>query len=57
MARPTIAQVLELASLDPRVKEGELELDRDAAKVSRPDPEEDEGGAYVQVWMWVPYNQ
>ncbi len=57
MARPPIAQVLELAKRDPRLREGDLELDENA-KVSRPDdPKEDDGGAYVQVWMWVPYDQ
>ncbi len=56
MARPTIEQVRKLAKRDPRLREGDLELD-DNAKVSRPDPKEDEGGAYVQVWMWVPYDK
>ncbi len=56
MARPSIAEVLELASQDPRLSEGDLELDENA-KVSRPDPKDDDGGAYVQVWMWVPYDE
>ncbi len=43
MARPTIEQVRKLAKRDPRLREGDLELDTNA-KVSRPDPKEDEGG-------------
>lgn len=43
-------KILELASEDPRLKDGDLELDN-GAKVS----EGDDNGAYVQVWMWVPF--
>jgi len=44
-------KILELASNSPMLKDGELELDNNA-KVS----EGDDNGAYVQVWMWVPFD-
>ena len=43
-------RILALASQDPKLRDGELELDSDA-KVS----EGDDNGAYVQAWMWVPF--
>lgn len=44
-------QILELARKNENLHEGELELD-DNAKIS----EGDDNGAYVQVWMWVPFD-
>jgi hypothetical protein len=44
-------KILELASQSQKLRDGELELD-DNAKVS----EGDDNGAYVQVWMWVPFD-
>lgn len=43
-------RILEIASRDPRLRGGGLELDSNA-KVS----EGDDNGAYVQVWMWVSF--
>jgi hypothetical protein len=43
-------EIYEVASGDPRLKDGDLELDN-GAKVS----EGDENGAYIQVWMWVSF--
>ena len=42
--------VVELARTDPRVHEGELEID-DNAVVSFAG----ENGAYVQAWLWVDF--
>lgn len=51
MAKKTRKQnILELASQMLLLRDGELELDSDA-KVS----EGDDNGAYVQTWMWVPF--
>ncbi len=44
-------EIRKLASESPKLKEGELELDSNA-KVS----EGHDNGAYVQVWMWVPFD-
>lgn len=45
-------RILELARQNQNLHEGELELD-DNAKIS----EGDDNGAYVQVWMWVPFDE
>lgn len=42
--------VLELARKDPRVHEGELEIDENAVISSG-----DDNGAYVQAWLWVDF--
>jgi hypothetical protein len=44
-------QILAIARQSPNLRDGELELD-DNAKVS----EGDDNGAYVQTWMWVPFD-
>lgn len=44
-------QILALARKNPNLREGELELD-DNARVS----EGDDNGAYIQTWMWVPFD-
>jgi hypothetical protein len=43
-------EIYKVASEDPRLKDGDLELDN-GAKVS----EGDDNGAYIQVWMWVSF--
>lgn len=42
--------VLELARSDPRVREGELEIDDNAVVSWGFD-----NGAYVQAWLWVSF--
>ena len=42
--------IWDLASHNDLLRDGELELDQ-VAKVS----EGDDNGAYIQTWMWVPY--
>lgn len=42
--------IFDLASRNPMLRDGELELDL-GAKVS----EVEDNGAYVQTWMWVPF--
>lgn len=44
-------KIIELARRSDKLRDGELELD-DNAKIS----EGDDNGAYVQVWMWVPFD-
>lgn len=44
-------KIIALARQNENLHEGELELDENA-KVS----EGDDNGAYVQVWMWVPFD-
>lgn len=48
--RLTRAEILELAAQDDRVREGDIEIDADAA-VSGGGP----NGAYVQAWLWVSF--
>lgn len=43
-------KIMGLASQNPNLRDGELELDSDA-RIS----EGDDNGAYIQVWMWVPF--
>ena len=43
--------VLELARKDPRVREGDLEIDENAVVSWGSD-----NGAYVQAWLWVDFN-
>lgn len=50
--KPTRDQeIIKLASRNPMLSDGSLELAA-AAKVS----EGDDNGAYVQTWMWVPFD-
>jgi hypothetical protein len=44
-------QILAIARRNQNLRDGELELD-DNAKVS----EGDDNGAYIQTWMWVPFD-
>lgn len=44
-------KIMELASNNRMLRDGELELDQNA-KIS----EGDSNGAYVQTWMWVPFS-
>lgn len=44
-------KIMEIARQNENLHEGELELD-DNAVIS----EGDDNGAYVQVWMWVPFD-
>jgi len=50
--RPSDLQIWKLARQSSLLRDGELELDTNA-KISR---DEDENGAYIQTWMWVPFD-
>jgi hypothetical protein len=43
-------EVIDLARKDPRVREGELEIDESAVVSWGAD-----NGAYVQAWLWVSF--
>ena len=42
--------IWKLARIDDKLRDGELELDKGAV-IS----EGDDNGAYIQTWMWVPF--
>lgn len=48
-----LLEVLLRAEAAGRQKEGELEVD-EAAAVSMCDNPLEEGGGYVQAWLWIP---
>jgi len=48
---PRDQKILDLARQNENLRDGELELD-DNAIIS----EGEDNGAYVQVWMWVPFD-
>jgi hypothetical protein len=48
----TTRQLTILALAQEQAREGEVEVDAEAVVSEGDDP-----GAYVQAWMWVPYNE